>query len=343
MVIDCEKLKNPYSGLGQFCLNLGHALKQLPLGNVQYYVPQSRLGVFGSEAEYMVQKSMHKLLGVKTNAGDVFHATHQLSAYGPRNNKTKYVLTVHDLNFLYKYSGHKLQRKKKALQQKIDRADAITAISHFAATELRTHMHLQNRAITVIHNGNTLDTAVQPVKPAWISDAPFMFTIGIILPRKNFHVLLPLLAQRTDMNLVIAGDNTAPYAQGIVQEAKKQGLENRVMMPGSITDAEKLWLYQNAESFVFPSLAEGFGLPVAEAMSLGKPVFLNHATSLPEVGGELAFYWHDFDPANMNRVYEEGMRRFAQQQLAPQYIQHAAQFNWQNAAQQYAKVYASLR
>lgn len=343
IIIDGEKLKNVYSGLGQFCFHLGHALVQQQVNNLCFYVPREQEGIFGNQVEYMRQRSFHKFTGIKTRSADIFHATHQGSKYLPVNRATPYVLTVHDLNFLYKYKGYKLKQHQRALQYKINRASAITAISHFAAQELGQHMDLKGKHITVIHNGNSLNTAIEPVQPTWINDGPFLFTIGIVLPRKNFHVLLPFLEQIKNYKLVIAGNRQSAYGQELQDEVNKRGLTGRVYFPGNISDAEKLWLYQNCAAFVFPSLAEGFGLPVLEAMSQGKPVFLNNATSLPEIGGKEAFYWNNFDVKHMAEVFEKGMTYFEQHKLADRYIQHASQFSWEHAARKYAQVYADLQ
>lgn len=343
IILECEKLKNVYSGLGQFCLHLGHALVQQQQEDLCFYVPKDKKGIFGNKAEYILQSGLHKFTRVKTQGNDVFHALHQDSKYFPSQRGTDYVLTVHDLNFLYKYEGYKLRKKKRILQQKIDRASAITAISHFAAGELRDHMDLKGKDVTVIHNGNSLNTNISPEKPKGIGENPFVFSIGVMLPRKNFHVLIPFIEKLKDHQLVIAGKMNTPYAQELAEKVKRAGLDERVFFPGNVSDAEKLWLYQNCEAFVFPSLAEGFGLPVVEAMSQGKPVFLNNATSLPEIGGKDAFYWNDFDAQYMAEVFEKGMLYFNQHQLRERYMQHAQQFTWEHAASQYARVYASLR
>lgn len=343
IILDCEKLKNPYSGLGQFCFHLGNALVKQGISNLTMYAPAASQNLFGTKVDYIKQKGFHKFFGVPTLPGDVFHATHQTSKYAPSNKQTKYLLTIHDLNFLYKYSGTKLSSKLKALQKKIDRADVITAISHFAAKEIQQHMDLKGKQIHVIHNGNTLNANITPQKPAWFnSELPFLFTIGIILPRKNFHTLVPMMEKLKDFQLIIAGDANSEYGKTIYDEVKKFGLSDRILLPGKISDAEKLWLFQKCSGFLFPSVAEGFGLPVVEAMSMGKPVFVNNATSLPEIAGPNGFYWNNFDPAEMALVVQNGLATYASDNLSEKYIAHAAQFSWKNAAKNYAQLYDQL-
>jgi len=119
------------------------------------------------------------------------------------------------------------------------------------------------------------------------------------------------------------------------------GVEKQLHLIGIINDSDKYWLLKNCNSFAFPSLAEGFGLPVIEAMSLGKPVFLSHLTSLPEVGGPEAYYWKSFEPSSMIDVYQSGMKTYDELKAARE-IEWAAQFSWSKAAESYLNLYESI-
>src|SRR5690606_19790537 len=116
----------------------------------------------------------------------------------------------------------------------------------------------------------------------------------------------------------------------------------RVKLLGAISEADKYWYLRHCRAFVFPSIAEGFGIPPIEAMHFGKPVFLSDKTSLPEVGGCLAYYFRHFEPAYMQQVFEEGMAHYEQQQPAASIITHARQFSWERMAADYLEIYRSL-
>jgi len=127
-----------------------------------------------------------------------------------------------------------------------------------------------------------------------------------------------------------------------------KALRERVRLPNlqfhlGIDDAHKAWAYAHCAGFLFPSLTEGFGLPPIEAMHFGKPVFLARRTSLPEIGGDAADYFDDFEPASMRRVVERGLARDAREpQRADAVRRHAARFDWDHAAAAYLALYARL-
>jgi hypothetical protein len=130
VIIEMEKLHNLNSGLGQFCLHLGRAiLEEKEKPNIKFFVPANKKGIFGKK--YCVKKKWHhRYFGVNADC-KIWHQAHQSSVYLPKNKRTKVILTVHDLNFLDKYEGKKLEKYRRILQKNIDRADLITVISDY--------------------------------------------------------------------------------------------------------------------------------------------------------------------------------------------------------------------
>jgi glycosyltransferase involved in cell wall biosynthesis len=343
--VELEKAKVPLSGLGQFCLHLGAELaRQRPDGlALTFYLPRSRRGAFGDEVRYVDHSPVHKLLAASRAPFDVWHCIHQDSRYLPPRRTTRLVLTIHDLNFLQKYQGARRAAKLRALQRRTDRADAITFISRFAEADARAHLRLEGKPTRVVYNGNSLVACPGAPAPAWAPRGPFLFTLGIVQPKKNFHVLVPFLRGLEGRTLVVAGPADSPYAAEIRALAAREGVADRVLLPGPVGDAERYWLYAHCEAFLFPSKAEGFGLPVIEAMSLGKPVFLSRLTSLPETGGAEAFYFDDFEPEGMRRTFRAGLEAAARDPgKADRLRAWAARFSWQEAAREYLKLYGEL-
>lgn len=348
VLLEMEKLKNPNSGLGQFCINIGEQFQQLQNKELQldFYLPAFQKNVFGDQFNYVKQSALHKFLPVDSSKYDVWHCLQQDSHYLPNNKNTKLILTIHDLNFLEKYKGSKQKRKLNSLQKRVNRANAITVISKFTEAIVRENLQLNNIPVHVIYNGNSLKIVENASAPDYVpahSEAEYLFAIGIIAAKKNFHTLLPLLLKNKHLHLIIAGDNNSDYAKQMAATAEKMGIAKQLHTPGTINDAEKYWLYKNCKAFVFPSLSEGFGLPVVEAMSLGKPVFLSRLSSLPEIGGKEAFYWNNFEPKHMIDVFEKGMKDFtADKEKAKRSIDWAKQFSWENAAKAYLNLYENV-
>jgi glycosyltransferase involved in cell wall biosynthesis len=344
--VEMKKLKTLHSGLGQFCLHLGRALSQQSSPELEYtfYVPPSCKGVFGSTHRYKASSELHKLVPLSLKPYQVWHCTHQ-EAMLPTLPSTKVVLTIHDLNFLERdISSLKKKRYLSQVQKRVDRAAAITVISEYTASVVKQHLRIPNIPFKVIYNGTSMEAYPDAVPPPFLVQGNFLFSIGIIGPKKNFHVLLPLLKAHPELKLVLAGINTHPYAAHIQQEAAQLGVAEQLVMPGPVDDATRYWLYKNCLAFVFPSLSEGFGLPAIEAMSLGKPVFLSDRTSLPEIGGPEAFYWHNFEPQHMLQVFDTGMEAYERDkdQKAQRLTQWAARYSWDTAAKAYIQLYTEL-
>jgi glycosyltransferase involved in cell wall biosynthesis len=344
IVVEMERLRILESGLGQYCFHLGRSLlATAPLDlSFQFYVPNNRMGIFGENAPYRAARSLDRFLGAPSSECSLWHCTHQDSCYWPRSRSVPVVMTVHDLNFLQPGSRPVARgRRLRRLQSAVSRASAIIVISRFTEAELRRNIHVE-APVHVIYPGNCLDEAT-PQRPEWCPDNPFLLSLGHIHPKKNLHVLLLLLSEHPNFNLILAGTRDHPYAAQIESEAERLGVRQRLLLPGTVSDEVRLWLYRSCEAFLLPSLAEGFGLPAVEAMSQGKPVFLARRTSLPEVGGDIAFYWDDFDPATLNRVLNDGLRVWSQQpKRAEKSRRWAEQFSWSKCAAQHLALYRQI-
>ena len=115
-------------------------------------------------------------------------------------------------------------------------------------------------------------------------------------------------------------------------------------MPGTVTENDKIYLYRNCSGFLFPSLVEGFGLPVIEAMRFGKPVFISDKTSLPEIGGELAFYWNDFNPDYMADIFISKMNAYKNniEDMKNKLIEYSNRYDWKKSIKKYQELYLEI-
>lgn len=344
VIVDCERMKYPHTGLYHYCLQLSLALQKMvdpAKEELSFYVRPSEHNIFGAGANYIAQHSLQKFILPSLRGYDVWHATYQGTNYFPAHRKIRIVLTIHDLNFLHEGKAPDKQRSElKKLQKKIDRADHIVAISAFTLSDIQANLQLGNTPVSIIYNGCNVSNITGPVKPANAGKRKFLYTIGTITGKKNFHVLPALLKDNT-YDLVISGiTQQEEYKEKILAEASRHGVSDRVIFTGPVSENDKQWYMQHCEAFVFPSLAEGFGLPVIEAMHFGKPVFLSTLTSLPEIGGDVAFYFHDFEPANMREVLATGLDQYHRDEAWQKRImERAAIFTWEKSAAQYLDVY----
>jgi glycosyltransferase involved in cell wall biosynthesis len=345
ILLEAERLRNYNSGLGQFCYHLSKELIENKDFEWTMYLPKMESYILYQKTNTIISKELHRYFPINSNF-DIWHCLHQDSSYLPANRATKLVLTIHDLNFLEKKTFFNWKKKWKLhlLQQKINRASAVVFISKFTANEVNKHLniasHIHQR---VIYNGNNVNRGQLTNSILQKHNKPFVFSIGLH-PKKNYHVLLPLLANNPDLDWIIAGKDSKNYQAFLEKEAEKLGIRKQLHFTGPISNQDKNTFYQQCEALWFPSLSEGFGLPIIEAMSFGKPVFCSNLTSLPEIGGDLAYYFENFKENHTIEVFKNGMIDFQKSpEKAEMLKEHAAQFSWKNAAAAYTEVYETLK
>ncbi len=334
---DAERLKYPNTGLYHFCLQLGKAIAK-----------RCAVTFFTGSDVLSPRISVHvwnKWWLSPMRGSYIWHATHQDTEYLPKGSGASIVLTIHDLNYLHdgRKSEAKKQRFKAQLQAKIKRADYLVFISEYTQKDVQAHFELGDKPQRVIPNGCNLTEVPSHVPHPSISNGqPYFFTIGTIAEKKNFHVL-PSLLVGNDRLLIIAGiTQQARYLEKIKQEAQDLGVLDRVIFAGAVSEQEKMALYVHCEAFILPSIAEGFGLPVVEAMHFGKPVFLSRFTSLPEVGGPEAYYFTDFDGASMRETIRQGLEDYQVNDKKQAIEEWSKRFDWSVAAASYLEVYTKL-
>jgi glycosyltransferase involved in cell wall biosynthesis len=343
ILIDLGKLKNRNSGLGEVSYGLATALaaRHSTLQNlgIQLYflVPPTYINHWGDGVKYVSNGYINKLLKINFPTIHVWHALHQDSDFMP-DTSSHYILTVHDLNVAWHHNKQTALKRLRKIQKKIDRAQTLTAISKFTAQKMKELMSIKDMPISIIYNG--IEAFEKATKPHGIlTTDPFFFHISSLLAKKNVSVLIDMMSKWPEEKMVIAGNWKGEYALKMLKSIKSYDLSNIIVLP-EVTQAEKAWLYQHCKAFFFPSLLEGFGLPLLEAMQAGKPVFSSTCTSLPEIGGTHAFYWDHFDPHYMKKTVETGLElahsnlTFSNHQQA-----YAASFTWNKAADEYILLY----
>lgn len=343
IVIDLEKMRYKHTGLYTFCDSLKDNLIQYGSSFFDFTFFVCKTIVLPENLKTINRSFFKKIVLMPRFKYKIWHTTFQNTKFFPLNF-VKIVYTIHDLNFLHEDVPVKKKNKKiKKIQKRIDKAAYVTVISKYVLKELKENLRIDSeKKIKVIYNGVDVKLFPEFHSPKYFPKAKFIFTIGTIMQKKNFHVISSLLIDN-DMELIIAGKTISEsYRRKIIDVAKDLGVESRVKLLGAITDEEKYWYMKKCIAFVFPSIAEGFGIPPIEAMQLGKPVFLSKYTSLPEIGGDKAFYFDDFDENHMKSVFNTGMRDYELKKMDNEIIQWGTSFSWKKSTEEYLAVYKEV-
>jgi glycosyltransferase involved in cell wall biosynthesis len=322
-------------------------LGRLPYRTVNMGNKPWRMGVLLSQ---MTRWPMDKVFG----ATDIFHATNHLLAHFGR---ARTVYTLHDLIFL-RYPEYHLPYNRWYLTFSMPRylraADVIVTPSECTKQDAIKYYGLPESKFRVIYEAPaptfqpvTDPTAFNRVRQKYHLPEKFILHVATIEPRKNLSRLLeafqPLLADWPDMKLVLVGKKGWLY-EAFFQKLQALGLQECVLFPGYVDEADLPAFYQLAELFVFPSLYEGFGLGPLEAMACGAPVISSHSSSLPEVVGQAGLLVDPTDTAALSqalrRVLADAELR---RDLRERGLAQAQKFSWRKAADELEAVYRSLR
>ncbi|GIV80203.1 MAG: glycosyl transferase family 1 [Litorilinea sp.] len=287
---------------------------------------------------------------------DLFHATDFVL---PPSNARRKILTVHDLAFLF-YPDAALPSLHHYLNvvvpRSVRRADHIIADSHHTARDLQEQWQVPAETISVVQGAvdhSRFRPITDPARLAavrqryGIGDRPFILGLSRLEPRKNFVRLIEAFHQarqeaRLPHRLVIGGSKGWLY-DAIFARVQELGLEEHVHFPGFVADEDLPALYAAAEFFAYPSLYEGFGLPIVEALACGTPVLTGDNSCLPEAGGPGALYVR----AEEVESIAQGILQLAQDEqlrvrLREAGLAHAAQFTWERSAQQLVAAYTKV-
>lgn len=342
------RVRHWYDGLGEFSTQLGMALAaqaaQLRRDcgwRLHFHLPKCWHGRFGNEVGYLDTANLQRWIHWRGQRFALWHTVHQHNRLRAPLGTRHQVETVHDLNFLRSKSPAKIERYRRIQRHRLARCDAAVAITHFVADEMARELAPLPTPLRVIHNGATdLSRAAREPVAGLDPATPYLLHISRMAPSKNIVALLDLAAAWPEQKLVLAGA-TSDYTQAVQGMLVERRLSN-VQVHLDLTIGQKAWLYANCRGFLFPSWSEGFGLPPIEAMHFGKPVFLSRLTSLPEVGGDVAYYFDAFDGRSMREVVEAGLASHSVPGAAQRTVGHAQGFSWERCAQDYITLYQQL-
>ncbi len=299
-------------------------------------------GLFGDTVTYLDTHDVQRWLHLRREPFALWHILHQFNRFLPPRGTPHLVETVHDLNFLRLKSRTKADAYRRRLAQRLQRRSAVAVISRFVADDLVRELAAPALPLHVIHNGATDLTPLAREPVAGVEPSGYLLHVSRLAPSKNVDALVELATLWREQSFVLAGNASPQMREELAGKVAARGLRN-LHLTFDIDEARKAWLYANCRGFLFPSLTEGFGLPPIEAMHFGKPVFLSKLTSLPEVGGDVAFYFDGFEAAAMRDAIERGLASWrADPSLADAARARAAGFSWKACVDRYVDVYRAL-
>jgi len=261
-----------------------------------------------------------------------------------------HIMVVHDL--VWKIFPQYLNNFRKKIYAQltysaIGKTQKIIAVSNHTKNDLIKYLNIDSKKISVIYNGCGNEFSkipdkkeVEKIKKKYFLPDNYILYVGGYDPRKNVEVLIkafsiarqnPLFPEK--VKLVLTGKDLSqknPLYSDIKALSRKHKISSLVCFPGFISQQDLPAVYRGANIFIFPSLYEGFGLPVLEAMSAAVPVICSNSSSLPEVGGEAVLYFNPHSSKYLARLILEVLRdEKLREKLISKAINRAKNFSWE--------------
>jgi len=369
--INARQIQNRHTGPENYMLNLILNLKRIDKNNeyVLFFgkdrpVPEAILNA-GFDYDISRMPTHNQLLKIlwahlylpnriRAHRIDLFH---EPSFVAPVFKRCPMVTTVYDIAHLYFpfcYTRRTRAYLNRLLPRSIRQSDLLIAISESTKNDIIDHFGIPPEKVHVVHGGvdpvyRTIEDEerLEEVRKAYRIKGDFILTVGGITPRKNLIRLIRAFKmlrddRKIDCQLVIVGKKGWLY-EGVFKEAAASGLEDSIIFCDYIPKDHLLYLYNAAAVFAYPSLYEGFGLPILEAMACGCPVVASNRSSMPEVCGKAALL---IDPEDVEGLSEALFKAVTDSPLREDLIKEGykqvEKFSWERAADKTLAVYKRL-
>jgi glycosyltransferase involved in cell wall biosynthesis len=327
---DAKRIVRNGTGLGSYGRTLVNDLAQYPLRLNLYAPDKGRDDLRSQIAErdniaFVYPTSRHFksywrsrgiVADLKRDGIQLFHGLSGELPFGIRKSGIKSVVTIHDLIFLRHpefYNPIDVQIYKWKFRQTIKEADYIIAISECTKRDILEYggnLVSEDKITLIYQSCSPRFNTSQNYKTSNLNSklGRYVLSVGSIEPRKNTMLALKALHHLPDdISLVLVGRHTA-YTDKLIQYARANGLEHRLHILHGVPDADLPALYAGAECFVYPSVYEGFGIPIIEAISCGLPVVACTGSCLEEAGGPDSLYVAPNDAIGMANAIRRSLK-----------------------------------
>lgn len=357
IVIDARMIND--SGIGTYLKNLiPFFIKDF---NVTLLGDKKKLSIFKNLGNYHIINFNAKIYSFKEQLlfpfiipkCDIFWAPHFNSPFFKIKTK-KRVTTIHDVNHLAFDSGMSILKKmyaKRLYLNSLSLSDSIITVSEFSKTEIIKYLNLKANRIKVIYGGVN-QVFFKTNKSNHNLDLPknYILFVGNVKPHKNLITLLKAYSKlskdfRKKYKLLVLGKKEGFITPDkiVFNFIEKKSLKKDVFFTGFIDDVFVPEIYAKASLFVFPSLYEGFGLPLLEAMASKTIVISSNRASLPEVGLDNVLY---FNPKNSEELKEKIIKTIDNKDLKEFYsnkaYHYAKSFSWEKSAKEHLRLFKKL-
>lgn len=359
IAVDARPLIAPKTGIGRYLTELLRRMPQQSNHEWFLYGPGSAWATSLRSADMTARAARGNVVVRTPGRVDELHAQVMFPRWAaldqadvfwsPRHRlpiglRTPAVVTIHDL--VWKHApatmrplGYLLERA--TMPGSIRRARRLIAVSRATKCSIERHFPEVANKTTVVGEGSFATASEIPAAPV---TRPFGLFVGTFEPRKNISRLLRAFASikddvAHDLHLVGGAGWRMPKPTALI---RANGLESRVHHLGSLEDEDLQREYAGCDFFAMPSLYEGFGLPIIEAMTFGKPVLTGNTSSMPEIAGDAGLF---VDPASIDDI-ARGLKRMMtdtslRSRLADAARRRAMDFSWDSAAAETIRVIES--
>jgi glycosyltransferase involved in cell wall biosynthesis len=269
---------------------------------------------------------------------------HSLASLAPVRPRVPAAITLHDVTFVLRrtFSRTTTVGMKEIMLRAARRADSLLAPSAATRDEICDLFRLDPATVAVVPHGAGRPPDVEPVPEAELRETHALGAGRVVLcvaakrPHKNQGLLLRALAHLDPDVVVVLAGHAEPYEDELRADAARLGIRDRVRFLEFVPDAELEGLWRLAECAAFPTLGEGFGLPVIEAMARGVPVACSDLPVLREVGGDVPHYFTPDDPVAAAAAIEAARSDSGARTAGPR---RAARFTWEESARLHWEAY----
>lgn len=357
--VEAFNIKKQNTGIGYYTKSLVEELNKLENENEYYtYINEDikqSLSISNLKSYEVSSKAKeaiyrHFMMGniAKKDKLDLYHGT---SFYIPKGIKCKSVVTVHDLSFLKypeTFTKSRILYGKMFIKDSVNRANKVIAVSKSTKNDIVNYYGIDESKVEVVYLGarDIFSEANQEeiinIKKKFSVDR-YILSVGTLEPRKNLSSLLKAfnrISDKIDKDIKIVFVGKKGWLIGdLLEEARK--ISDRIVFTGYVTDEELKCLYSGAQLFAYPSIYEGFGLPVLEAMSCGANILTSNVSSLPEVIGNVGEL---INPLDVNEIAEGILKCLEKDKDAMKQcvIKRSQKFSWNKCAEDTNRLYENL-